>query len=92
MTINKSKGLQAKVVFILCVDKGLYGFPSEIEDPFIFQPATYGKLNNKEEEEERRLFYVAITRSKEDVIIYTQKENESMFLNEIQKYTEVIDF
>jgi superfamily I DNA/RNA helicase len=39
----------------------------------------YGKLNNKEEEE-RRLFYVAITRSKEDVIIYTQKENESKFI------------
>ena len=91
MTIHKSKGLQAKVVFILCVDSGLYGFPSEIEDPFIFEPAMYGKLNNKEEEE-RRLFYVAITRSKEDVIIYTQKENESMFLNEIQKYIEVIEF
>jgi DNA helicase-4 len=79
MTVHKSKGLQAKVVFLLCVDKGLYGFPSEIEDPFIFEPAMYGKLNNKEEEE-RRLFYVAITRSKEDVIIYTQKENESKFI------------
>jgi DNA helicase-4 len=91
MTVHKSKGLQAKVVFLLCVDRGLYGFPSEIEDPFIFEPAMYGKLNNKEEEE-RRLFYVAITRSKEDVIIYTQKDNESMFLDEIQKYTEVIEF
>jgi len=91
MTVHKSKGLQAKVVFLLCVDRGLYGFPSEIEDPFIFGPAMYGKLNNKEEEE-RRLFYVAITRSKEDVIIYTQKDNESIFLNEIQKYTEVIEF
>lgn len=88
MTVHKSKGLQAKVVFLLCVDSGLYGFPSEIEDPFISEPAMYGKLNNKEEEE-RRLFYVAITRSKEDVIIYTQKDNESMFLKEIQKYTEI---
>lgn len=88
MTVHKSKGLQAKVVFLLCVDRGLYGFPNEIEDPFILEPAMYGKLNNKEEEE-RRLFYVAITRSKEDVIIYTQKDNESMFLKEIQKYTEI---
>jgi len=88
MTVHKSKGLQAKVIFLLCVDRGLYGFPNEIEDPFILEPAMYGKLNNKEEEE-RRLFYVAITRSKEDVIIYTQKENESMFLKEIQKYTEI---
>ncbi|MCZ7400109.1 MAG: UvrD-helicase domain-containing protein [Candidatus Methanoperedens sp.] len=88
MTVHKSKGLQAKVVFLLCVDKGLYGFPCEIEDPFIFEPAMYKRLNNKEEEE-RRLFYVAITRSKEDIIIYTQKDNESMFLKEIQKYTEI---
>ncbi|MCX9026014.1 MAG: UvrD-helicase domain-containing protein [Candidatus Methanoperedens sp.] len=88
MTVHKSKGLQAKVVFLLCVDKGLYGFPCEIEDPFIFEPAMYKRLNNKEEEE-RRLFYVAITRSKEDIIIYTQKDNESMFLNEIKKYTEI---
>ena len=51
----------------------------------------YGKLNNKEEDE-RRLFYVAITRSKEDVIIYTQKDNESMFLKEIEKYIEVEEF
>ncbi len=88
MSVHKSKGLQAKVVFLLCVDKGLYGFPSEIENPLIFEPAMDKRYNNKEEEE-RRLFYVAITRSKEDVIIYTQKENESMFLKEIQKYTEI---
>ncbi len=91
MTVHKSKGLQAKVVILLCVDRGLYGFPSEIEDPFILEPAMYGKLNKKEEEE-RRLFYVAITRSKEDIIIYTQKDNESMFLNEIQNYIDVIEF
>lgn len=90
MTVHKSKGLQAKIVFILSVDRGLYGFPSEIEDPFIFEPAMDIKITNKEEEE-RRLFYVAITRSKEDVIIYTQKDNESMFLDEIQKYIEVIE-
>ncbi len=88
MTVHKSKGLQAKVVFLLCVDKGVNGFPNEIEDPSIFEPAMDRKLNNKEEEE-RRLFYVAITRSKEDVIIYTQKDNESMFLKEIEKYTEI---
>lgn len=91
MSVHKSKGLQAKVVFLLCVDKGLYGFPSEIENPLIFEPAMNKRYNNKEEEE-RRLFYVAITRSKEDIIIYTQKDNESMFLKEIQKYIEVNEF
>lgn len=90
MTIHKSKGLQAKVVILLTADKGLYGFPCEIEDLLIFEPAMDTKYNNKEEEE-RRLFYVALTRSKEDIIIYTQKNAESMFLREIQKYTEIID-
>ncbi len=91
LSVHKSKGLQAKVIFLLCVDKGLYGFPSEIEDLLIFEPAMNKRYNNKEEEE-RRLFYVAITRSKEDVIIYTQKNNESMFMKEIQKYIEFNEF
>ncbi len=69
----------------------MYGFPSEIENPLIFEPAMNKRYNNKEDEE-RRLFYVAITRSKEDVIIYTQKNNESIFLKEIQKYIEVNEF
>ncbi|VVB53871.1 ATP-dependent DNA helicase Rep [uncultured archaeon] len=88
MSVHKSKGLQAKVVLVLSVDKDLYGFPCEIENPLIFEPAMDTKYNNKEEEE-RRLFYVAITRSKEDVIIYTQKGAESIFLEEIKKHTEI---
>lgn len=91
MSVHKSKGLQAKVVFLLCVDEGLYGFPCRLEDSIIFEPAMDTKYNNKEEEE-RRLFYVAITRSKEDVLIYTQKRAKSMFLKEIKEHIEVLDF
>lgn len=91
MSVHKSKGLQARVVFLLCVDEGLYGFPCRLEDSLIFEPAMYTKYNNKEEEE-RRLFYVAITRSKEDVVIYTQKSAESIFLKEIKEHLEVFDF
>ncbi len=88
--VSISKNRVTKVVILLTADKGLYGFPCEIEDLLIFEPAMDTKYNNKEEEE-RRLFYVALTRSKEDIIIYTQKNAESMFLHEIQKYTEIID-
>ncbi|MCG7848820.1 MAG: UvrD-helicase domain-containing protein [ANME-2 cluster archaeon] len=91
MSVHKSKGLQAKVLFLLCVDEGLYGFPCRLEDSLIFEPAMDTKYNNKEEEE-RRLFYVAITRSKEDVLIYTQKSAKSLFLNEIEKHIDVVDF
>lgn len=34
-------------------------------------------------EEERRLFYVVITRAKDDLFLITEKENESSFLKEI---------
>jgi DNA helicase-4 len=39
LTVHKCKGLEAKVVFILNVVKGEFGFPSEIEDPAIFEVA-----------------------------------------------------
>lgn len=84
LTIHKSKGLQARVVFILRVDKGAYGLPSELENPDIFAPAKIGKEKGREEEE-RRLFYVAVTRAKEEVIIYCQKSKQSKFLDEIRE-------
>jgi DNA helicase-4 len=85
MSVHRSKGLQAKVVFIVDVVEGLYGFPSELENPDIFEPAIKGRRKDKEEEE-RRLFYVAITRAKEKAIIYTQEGRESKFLDEINEH------
>lgn len=85
MTVHKSKGLQARVVFILDVVKGLYGFPCEIETPDIYEPAINGPRRQREEEE-RRIFYVAATRAKEDLIIYTQKNAMSVFLGEIKEH------
>ena len=39
LTVHKSKGLEAKAVFILNVIKDSYGFPCEIEDNSIYTPA-----------------------------------------------------
>ncbi len=86
MSVHKSKGLQAKIVLILNVDKDLYGFPCELENPDIFQPAIKNNDGSKEQEE-RRLFYVAVTRAKEEVIMYTQKCSESKFITEIKDFT-----
>lgn len=88
ISVHKSKGLQSKVVFILNVVKDLYGFPCEVEDPDIFEPAIVGRKKDKDEEE-RRLFYVAVTRAKEEVHIYSQKCIESKFLKEIKELCDV---
>jgi DNA helicase-4 len=83
MTVHKSKGLQAKAVFLFNVVEGLYGFPSVLENPDIFEPATLSRKKDKYEEV-RRLFYVAETRAMNNLTIYTQKDSISKFIYEIE--------
>lgn len=86
-TIHASKGLEAKVVFIVGLTEGKGGFPDVWLEDRLFQiikTADYNLLL----EEERRLFYVAITRAKDKLYLVTEKGNESSFLNEIpEQYT-----
>lgn len=81
-TIHASKGLEAKVVFIIGLTEGSGGFPDIWLEDRIFQvikKANHDLLM----EEERRLFYVAITRAKDKLFLITEKGNESTFLKEI---------
>lgn len=86
MTVHKSKGLEARVVFILNVIKGTYGFPCDMEDSSIYAPAREDYPRQDHKEEERRLFYVAVTRAKEDLIVYTWELSKSEFLEEIKNH------
>jgi len=88
LTVHKAKGLEAKVVFILNVIKDTYGFPCEIEDSSILEPARENYPLQDQKEEERRLFYVAMTRAKEDLYIYTWEPAKSEFLEEIKEHTQ----
>jgi DNA helicase-4 len=87
LSVHKSKGLEARVVLILDVVEALYGFPCEIEDPSIYAPAREDYPPQNQMEEERRLFYVAITRAKEELIIYTRENMKSQFIKEISRHT-----
>ena len=68
MTMHASKGLEFPVVILCGVRKGL--IPLE----------TKGQSGEKDKEEERRLFYVGMTRAKEQLILVTDRE-QSEFLN-----------
>ena len=81
MTIHKSKGLEEDYVIVINLLNNK--FPSNIKEYDIFK---YIKSKDKYlYEEERRLFYVAITRCKRKVFLFTKKGNESIFIKELIK-------
>ena len=90
LTVHRSKGLECDNVIILNLVDDVLGFPNKIEDDEIL------KLGFKTKEnylyaEERRLFYVALTRTKNNVYLMTKKHQESKFVLEIKRKCEIID-
>lgn len=83
-TIHASKGLEAKVVFIIGLTEGRGGFPDVWLDDIVFRVVKDIKQDMLLEEE-RRLFYVALTRAKEELYLITAIGNESPFIDEIPK-------
>ena len=79
-TIHRSKGLEAKIVFIVGLTDG--NFPNVWQSDRIFQLVKEENIDLLEEEE-RRLFYVALTRAKEAVFLISEHGNESTFIEEI---------
>ncbi|GGD26414.1 UvrD-helicase domain-containing protein [Flavobacterium orientale] len=84
-TIHASKGLEAKAVFIIGLKEGNGGFPDIWLDDAIFRVVKDVKYDILLEEE-RRLFYVAITRAKDQLFLITELGNESSFVDEIPNH------
>jgi DNA helicase-4 len=81
-TVHGSKGLEADYVMLVNLAGGKRGFPSQIEDDPVLQlampsPDTFPFA------EERRLFYVALTRAKRQLRIYTSLSQPSRFASEL---------
>lgn len=84
LTIHRAKGLEADVVLLMNVIQGTRGFPSQIEDDPILQLAM-ASHKDMPLGEERRLLYVALTRAKQTVMIYTTQQLPSEFVVELQR-------
>lgn len=85
-TIHKSKGLESDNVILIGLKyKDPKGFPSKIKDDSIIQYV----LNKTKEDtlyaEERRLFYVALTRSRNNVYLLTHEREPSEFITDLEK-------
>ena len=84
-TAHGSKGTESSHVIVMNANSGMYGFPCEIQDSSVMVLAKRLVTENFFEEE-RRLFYVALTRSKKFIYIYSNEDENSMFLREINPY------
>ena len=84
MTIHKSKGLEADNIIIVGLEDKINGFPNKIVNDNVLKYV----LNDKDSypyEEERRLFYVALTRTKNNNYLLVNKNKPSIFVEELIK-------
>ena len=93
-TIHRSKGLEADNIIIINLTNDYDSIPSKIKNDYLIDLL----LNNHNDVyyEERRLFYVALTRTKNNVYLIINKNNKSEFINELvkdyKKYIEIIKY
>lgn len=81
LTVHQSKGLESDVVILLHLENSLYGFPNQIKYDF-FHKYLFSK-DQIHFEEERRLFYVALTRTKSKIYLFSPLSHPSVFVNEL---------
>ena len=91
-TIHRSKGLEAENIILIHLTNDFDSIPSKIQNDYLIDLLLH---HNKDiYYEERRLFYVALTRTKNNVYLVTQKNQESEFvlelIKEYKKYIEIL--
>lgn len=82
MSTHKSKGLEADQVVLINAKNSLLGFPNRISD----DPVLAWVLQDQDSfefAEERRLFYVALTRTKNNLYILAPEKDSSIFVKEL---------
>lgn len=92
LTIHKSKGLEEENIILINLYNKTNSLPSKIKNNYLIN-----KIIKEDEypyEEERRLFYVALTRTKNNIYLLVPQTNPSIFIKELltnyNNYIEII--
>ena len=91
LTIHKSKGLEEDNIILINLTNNNNSLPSKIKNPKIINKLI--KTDYYPYEEERRLFYVALTRTRNNIYLLVPKSNYSIFIKELMKnYKNYIEY
>ena len=88
-TVHSSKGLEADHVILPNLTTGTFGFPSQVDDDSVLALAM-AEDDGFPHAEERRLFYVALTRARQTVTVFTVAGLESPFVVELLHDQDVV--
>ncbi len=83
-TVHKSKGLEADYVVVLNLNNQINGFPNKIDNDPVLDFVNHIEDEDIDYPEERRLFYVALTRTKNDVYLFARSTRPSEFVKQIK--------
>lgn len=91
LTIHKSKGLEEDNIILINLTNNNNSLPSKIKNHKIINKII--KTDYYPYEEERRLFYVALTRTRNNIFLLVPKSNYSIFIKELmKKYKNYIEY
>lgn len=83
LTIHKSKGLEEDNIILINLTNNNNSLPSKIKNHKIINKII--KADYYQYEEERRLFYVALTRTRNNIYLLVPKSKYSIFIKELMK-------